>query len=231
MLLFILFFSQLPLLFFTICDIFQIYDSYKIKYNYKRNIITKQDILNTYKVFFINFFGIIIPMSALYIYIIELLDYKHFDTENINISKFIYQLFYLLLTADFLFYGLHRLMHTPYLYEKYHKFHHTFKEPFAVTNLYVDMQELVLFFLPVIIPTLFIYIHIYVFYVSIILLNFNGIIIHSGYDFTLFKFETNKNKYEFPCIRMHDIHHKFFKFNYGAVTPIPDLICNTYKSF
>ena len=138
----------------------------------------------------------------------------------------IFNIIFILIGSDILFYILHRTMHTPYLYKKFHKIHHTYKEPFALTNHYLDSTELILFFIPPVIPCIIINTHIYIMWISIILLNWNGIFIHSGYNFT------NKYlKYFTPAIIEHDIHHKLFNYNFGATFTFMDKLFGTYKNY
>lgn len=227
----ILILSNIPLIFFTILDIceFNYFDSYRIKYNDKRKYPTKKEISIGIKQFSKDFFGLVIPIATLGIYIAVSFDiYLYNMKPDIDIFYCFIHLCIILFSSDILFYILHRIMHTPYLYKNFHKFHHTFKEPFALTNYYVDYSELLLFFLPVMIPPIFLHSHITVVWLSIIILNINGIIIHSGYNFTILSIKYNNNILEFPCIKEHDYHHKYFNYNFAATFPFVDKLFGTY---
>lgn len=227
----ILFIANLPLLFFIILDIceFKYFDSYRIKYNNERKYPTKKEISDGIIQSSKDFFGIIIPISFCGIYLSTILDiYPYNIKAELDIFMGIFHLFIILLMSDTLFYILHRIMHTPYLYKKFHKLHHTYKEPFALTNHYVDYYELLIFFIPPIIPPIILNSHIVVVWLSIIILNWNGILIHSGYNFNLIKIEYKNYKFKFPCIKEHDYHHKYFNYNFGATFPFMDQIMGTY---
>jgi len=117
-------------------------------------------------------------------------------------------LFYMLM-FDVLFYGLHRYFHVnKYLYNKIHIIHHYWTKPFAITGLACHPIEfVVVIMLPYIIPViLFPYTHVYWLYLYSIGTALNNTISHSG----LFALGA----------RDHDIHHQYFKYNYG-ITIIP----------
>lgn len=50
----------------------------------------------------------------------------------------------MMLVEDFSFYWMHRLFHTPYLYKKFHKYHHEFVTPIALGTLYAHPLEHIL---------------------------------------------------------------------------------------
>ena len=232
----ILFIANLPLIFFTILDIYQFsyFSKLRICYNsfrkYPTQIEIRDGIIESSK----GFFGIIIPISFIGIAFANYRGIYLYDMSNNlpNIYIALLQIFLILFMSDILFYSLHRLMHTKYLYSKFHKFHHTYKEPFALTNHYVDPFELILFFIPPMVPPILLNTHITVMWLCTIIMNWNGIIIHSGYNFTFFKLTYKINKkiftFEFPCIKEHDHHHKYFNYNFGATFPFMDQLMGTY---
>ena len=228
----ILFIANLPLIFFTFLDIckFKCLEEYRINYNNKRKYPSNLELCDGLKESCKGFFGIIIPVAFFGIYLMNNLNIKLYNFEkNVpNVFTFNCEIFVILFMTDILFYFLHRLMHTKYLYQNLHKFHHTYKEPFALTNHYINSIELLLFFIPPIIPPVLLGSHIMVMWCSIILLNWNGIIIHSGYNFIVIKIQYKNYKFEFPCIKEHDFHHKYFNYNFGSTFPFMDQIMGTY---
>lgn len=227
----VLFIANLPVIFFTLLDIceFKYFDSYRIKYNNERKYPTKKEICDGIIRSSKDFLGIIIPISFFGIYLSTSLDiYPYNMKPKLDIFTCIFHLFIILLMSDILFYFLHRIMHTSYLYKKFHKLHHKYKEPFALTNHYVDYYELLIFFIPPMIPPIILNSHIVVVWLSIILLNWNGILIHSGYNFKILCFKYKNYIFEFPCIKEHDYHHKYFNYNFGSTFPFMDQIMGTY---
>lgn len=224
--------STILLNFFTILDIceFNYFYIYRIKYDNIRKYPTKKEISISIIQFYKNFFGLIIPVATLGIYITNKLDIYLYDLKpNIDIFYCFTNLCAVLFLSDMLFYILHRIMHIQYFYKKYHKFHHRFKQPHALTNYYVDYTEILLFFLPAIIPTILLHSHITVVWLNIIILNTNGILIHCGYNFNIFSISYNNNNIiSFPCIKEHDYHHKYFNYNYAALFPFIDKLFGTY---
>ena len=85
--------------------------------------------------------------NALKIYIYDTdreLDYARLIKETILIS----------FVADLCFYGLHRLVHLPDLYQIFHKKHHEFKYSMALAHHYMEFHEALVFALPQALPPL-----------------------------------------------------------------------------
>lgn len=225
----ILFIADLPLIFFTILDIYQFkfFDKYRITYNSYRNYPNKNEIIDGIKHSLFSLFCIIIPVSSIGIFFSNYIRYFPYNMDRELPDYFICfgHLIFILILSDILFYGLHRLMHTPYLYKKFHKIHHKYKEPFALTNHYIHPFELILFFIPPIIPGIILNTHISIMWISAILMNWSGIIIHSGYDLKKIPYI----KYITPCILEHDCHHKYFNYNFGATFNFVDKLLGTHK--
>lgn len=225
----ILLIADLPLILFTILDIykFKIFDKYRINYNSVRKYPNKSEILDGIKHSLFSMFCIILPVSTTGIFIGNHIDYLPFNMNRDIPNFFIFSshIIFILLLSDILFYFLHRIMHTPYLYKNIHKLHHYYNEPFALTNHYIHPIELIIFFLPPIIPGIILNTHISIMWVSAILMNWSGIIIHSGYDLKKIPYI----KYITPCILEHDCHHKYFNYNFGATFNFVDKLLGTHK--
>ena len=118
--------------------------------------------------------------------------------------------------ANLLFYLVHRLLHTKYLFRWIHYIHHEFIEPIAVASLYAHPMEhlfanTLAFFIPFfIIGSTYIWSLIFIIMGTII-----TILSHANY-----KIISSHND--------HIVHHKLFKYNFGFGGYI-DIIFNTYK--
>ena len=64
-------------------------------------------------------------------------------------------------------------------------------------------------------------------WITAIILNWNGILIHSGYHFSNNKYLN----YIMPSVREHDLHHKLYNCNFGSTFTFMDRLFGTYKTF
>jgi sterol desaturase/sphingolipid hydroxylase (fatty acid hydroxylase superfamily) len=109
-----------------------------------------------------------------------------------------------ILFVEIWFYVTHLLFHTDFLYKNIHKLHHKYKYPVASACVFAHPIEFAIGnLLGVILGPFFTNCHIYTFcmWVCFALLSTGGS--HSGY-YILGGEE-------------HDIHHKYFKYNYGSI--------------
>jgi sterol desaturase/sphingolipid hydroxylase (fatty acid hydroxylase superfamily) len=116
------------------------------------------------------------------------------------------------------FYFVHRALHIPSLY-KYHKKHHEYIHPFALTGLYCSIFEMIfLNFTSLYIPSKFIYLTKHEMIFICLLFSFNILKGHSGF------------KKGFLSNIDHENHHIYKTSNY-CVLPfnILDKIFSTYK--
>ena len=224
----VLFIADLPLIFFTLLDILQLkcLDKYRINYNNIRQYPTKKEIKDGIIKSFISFFGIILPISIIGI---TIGNYLHIYPYNMsrelpNIYICLFHIISIFIMSDILFYIFHRIMHIPILYKNIHKIHHNYKQTFALVNHYLHPVETIIFFFPAIIPSIILQSHIMIMWFCAIIMNWNGIIIHSGYNFSI-----KIKNIQFPAILEHDKHHMYFNYNYGAMLPFMDKLCGTYK--
>ena len=126
-----------------------------------------------------------------------------------------------LLFTEVWFYHMHIMMHHRQLYIKFHKKHHTFQYPYALTAMYSSAYETILCNTlsvglgPILfgLPSPYIYIW-------FILVAFNSVFTHSGFKLKLFGYNIIDNS--------HDIHHQLFNYNYGPMI-ILDKLYGTYK--
>ena len=121
------------------------------------------------------------------------------------------------LITEIWFYHIHLLVHHPQLYQQYHKRHHEFTQPYALTALYCTGYEAVVCNVfaaglgPVMLEVGSPYI-----YIWFVLVAVNSTFTHSGL------------RLGWLMDGSHDIHHETFKYNYGTLT-LFDRIYGTYK--
>ena len=117
------------------------------------------------------------------------------------------------LTTDILFYIFHRIFHCKYLY-RFHKVHHEFKKPIALSGLYLHPIDYVIGnIIPIFFTILYLESSLFILHIWIFLV-VSGIII-----------ESHRGKKDLS--EYHDIHHKYFKYNYGTNIAISDIIFGT----
>ena len=117
-----------------------------------------------------------------------------------------------LLVADLTFYSIHRIMHRPYFYKKYHYIHHQFRYTYGMGAIYAHPYE---FLLGNIFPTfspllIFTPTNGVVYFIIIFATSFTVIVSHGGYKM----FDDSHLK-----------HHLLFRKNYGLF--ISDKIMGT----
>ena len=137
----------------------------------------------------------------------------------------LFQFLSLTIFSDFLFYGLHRLFHIPYLYKNIHKFHHSYNYTFAAVHHYIHDIETLVFILPALIPPILLNSHIVITWLYILFIQFVGIYGHSGYVF----FDCITKYLPFMRSDYHDAHHYLFNKNFGLTWTTVDKIFGTLQ--
>ncbi|XP_022189363.1 lathosterol oxidase isoform X2 [Nilaparvata lugens] len=111
---------------------------------------------------------------------------------------------------DYMVYLSHRLLHTPYMYKRYHKLHHRYKAPCPWTVTALHPVEVLLFQIVMILPIFMFPIH-WVTYLSIVLYAYYcSIVDHSGVDMKAPWWQP----WRADTIH-HDNHHQYFHVNFG----------------
>ena len=229
----ILFISELPVIIFTILDYIKLekLQQYRIRYNRKRIYPNNMELWDGICEFSKCFCLILLPLSMFGICMYNYLGLKLYNMDvDFSYMEISVDIVLVLLMSEVLFYGMHRIFHIPFLYKHIHKHHHKYKEPFALINHYLHPVETVLFFIPPVLPGIILNTHIVTMWITAIMMNWNGIFIHSGYDIRMFWLSKDKKKIILPGILEHDLHHKYFNYNYGATFLFMDYIFGTYRS-
>lgn len=129
---------------------------------------------------------------------------------------------------DFLYYGLHRLLHVRKLMPLVHAVHHRARNPSALESFYLHPVELFagLALLHLCVGVFALVagpVHVYTYAIVFLIHSTLNILVHSGLVFGRW--------YLFPIdllARKHSVHHKDdFARNYASLTPIPDWVFGT----
>jgi len=121
------------------------------------------------------------------------------------------------LFADVWNYSFHRLLHTPYLFSRFHRLHHEYAYTFVWVNHAFHDIEVVVFGLSVVIPPILLKSHVLVTWLYTIFTIFHTGYQHSGYIFPLL-----------DTSLFHDAHHYLINKNFASHLPFMDMIFGTY---
>lgn len=127
--------------------------------------------------------------------------YEFYFNPIFNILGCILDICVSIILTDIFFYGIHRVLHMPYFYKKYHKQHHEIITPIGLCAVYMTMVDFYVGnILPVLLPMLIIGAHITTIRIWLTIIIVNTIVFaHSG----------------FMIAEHHDKHHTLFIKNYG----------------
>lgn len=196
------------------------------RYKIQKRKVSWDEKKRALKLVFSNLFMFLLPINLIFGSFFKYFGI-HVNRELPTVWVACLQIVLLFFIDDVFFYAYHRLLHSyPELYKRFHKIHHTFRTPFAMTSLAVSKTELFLQMLGSVISLVIIRPHLFVFWVWLAMRQLLGVEDHLGYEFwwsptTLLK----------PVIggaSFHDWHHSRNRGNYASVFPVIDYVCGTY---
>ncbi len=133
------------------------------------------------------------------------------------------QLLLFILLDDALYYGLHRLMHTTWMYRRVHIVHHRHRTPLAISGHYMHPVEfLATAGLMMLGPTLA-GSHVVTLYLWVVIRQWEAAEGHCGYRLPL----TAALPFSDGAAH-HDAHHAFFRGNYAGFLPHIDRLLGTF---
>lgn len=122
--------------------------------------------------------------------------------------------------TDVIFYIVHRTLHHPSLYSRFHKIHHEWKAPVACRALYAHPLEHVLGNMtPLIVSAYIVGLPYLWLLIWNVIITTNAIGSHSGYRSQIYLFDAET----------HDTHHKDFNYNFG-INIFMDRLLGTYRA-
>ncbi|KAL6839538.1 hypothetical protein ACP4OV_030808 [Aristida adscensionis] len=135
------------------------------------------------------------------------------------------------LVEDYLFYWLHRLLHTRWGYTKIHHVHHEVTTPIGFTSSYSHWAEVIIFSIPTFVGPAIVPCHVTTHWLWLAVLLVEAIDAHSGYDFP---FSPTKFIPFYGGAQFHDFHHCSggqSKSNFGSFFTYCDSIYGTNKGY
>lgn len=126
---------------------------------------------------------------------------------------------------DFAYYGVHRGLHSPFLYRHVHSVHHTILTPWAVTGHFMHPIEFALTGALALLPATLLGVHVSVLWAWVVWRQWEATEGHSGYDFPY------SPSHLFPGsdgARHHDAHHARVKGNYAGFFAYVDGLFGTF---
>ena len=116
-------------------------------------------------------------------------------------------------------YYWHRLMHIPYFYKNFHKYHHFYKSPEPWDDMYIHPIEAFGYYCILFGPPFIFSIHYFSFIIYMIIMGVCGMLDHSGIKFELWGLYNTAD---------HDYHHSKFEVNYSFPFPYMDILHGTF---
>lgn len=111
-------------------------------------------------------------------------------------------LLFFLAVEEVLFYYVHRMLHTPLLFQYIHAVHHEFIAPVAIATTYAHpVEHLLCNVVPVLTGPFLLQPHRNILWAWIALATFSSVHAHAG----------------IPSSKTHDNHHRLFRVNYGVL--------------
>lgn len=134
------------------------------------------------------------------------------------------QILFFIYFEDFLFYLLHRALHTKFLYKHIHSIHHRVTVPWAIAGNYMHPVEFIAIAAVVLLGPILLGAHVVTLWLWIIFRQWLAANEHSGYEFP---WNPNRIFPFYDGASFHDYHHSKFKGNYGAFSGLWDRMFRT----
>jgi len=134
----------------------------------------------------------------------------YFDPKEYGYLWLVLQVPIIFVYQDYLTYWAHRILHWPWMYKKFHKLHHTYKQPTAFSSTAIHPVEFMSIQTIYISPMFLFPVHFAPYCMILMYIYYHGILDHSGITF--------KRQFWQPwqpdCI-FHDNHHQYFHVNFS----------------
>lgn len=135
------------------------------------------------------------------------------------------QLLFFIYLDDFLYYWMHRAMHTRWLLKHVHGIHHRVLAPWAITGNYMHPLEYVLTGTLMLLGPALLGSHVVVFWIWVVFRQWEAAEGHCGYAFPWSP--THWLPFSHGALH-HDFHHARVRGNFGGFLPLWDKIFDTY---
>ncbi|KAF8698800.1 hypothetical protein HU200_035059 [Digitaria exilis] len=148
-----------------------------------------------------------------------------------SVVETVAQLVVYFLAEDYLTYWFHRLLHTPWGYEKIHRVHHEHAAPMGFAAAYAHWVELIIFAFPAFAGPAIVPCHMTTFWLWFILGAIEAVDTHSGFNFP---FNPARLIPFYGGAEYHDYHHyvgRQSQSNFGLVFTFCDYIYGTDKGY
>lgn len=151
----------------------------------------------------------------------------YFEVSEHGWAYLIFSLIFLMLAHDTYFYWIHRLMHHPKLFHRFHLVHHKSTNPTPYTSFSFHPLESVLEFAIIPVLTLLLPIHAVVFFLFTLLSIAFNIFGHTGYEISPSGFTRHRLFKWFNTPTHHNMHHHQSRYNYSLYFNIWDRLMGT----
>ncbi|XDD50564.1 sterol desaturase family protein [Leptospira sp. WS92.C1] len=154
--------------------------------------------------------------------------FKFYDRiEDYGWDYFLLSIFLILVIQDFYFYWTHRLMHTRLFFKAFHKIHHESITPSPWTAYSFSPWEALIhgMIMPIVV-SLF-PVHTFALLIFMTFQIIRNVLGHSGYEMFPSWLLTNRILKYINTNTNHDMHHQYFRYNFGLYFTIWDEIFGT----
>ncbi|MDZ4725303.1 MAG: sterol desaturase family protein [Leptospira sp.] len=169
-------------------------------------------------------------LNSILLFCLSVIFWPLLSLSQINLSPFpgfiisILQILFFLMLDDLLFYFYHRHLHSPFLYHKVHRIHHSYRHSSVLAAIHFHPIEYILISLSFYSGPLLLGANVWVFYMWIFLRQWIGVSGHCGYKFP---WEWQKHIPFHSGNQFHYLHHKYPNRNFGLFFDLWDRIFST----